>query len=95
MKYTNTPAYWETETPELIITSRNVIRHYPNAGKVAVHGLDYYDPKSGELRSGRINALDLKALKDRPEQAARLIEILSANLPPLPDEGKAEVGKDV
>jgi hypothetical protein len=51
--------YWENETPEVIKTERNMIKYYPNAGKMQVAGV-YKDAVTGEVKQGKTATLDIE-----------------------------------
>lgn len=67
--------FWETETPEEIRTSRNVLRYYPQAGRLMVHLPDYYDD-AGNAKQGKGTGINLTNLAKNPAALERLIEIL-------------------
>lgn len=90
MAFNNTPAFWEKEAPEVITTDKNTIRYYPEAKVVSVQGHDYYDPRTGELKTARLSVLHLAALKKNPEAAKRLAAIILDTISPN-TEGIADV----
>ena len=69
--------YWLTETPEVMETSKNVIRYYPKHGKLAFHLPDYCT-RDCKTHIGKGVGLNLDALQDEPEVLHRLIEILQS-----------------
>lgn len=89
MKF-NTPAFWETETPEVIRTEKNTLRYYPKAGFIAVHGQDYYDRYTGELKSGRYGPLNLRALAENKAAAKALVKIILKYRPDAAEADKEE-----
>lgn len=54
--------YWETEAPISVQSGKNVLRYYPQAGKLWVSKPDWQD-EDGETKPGKTVAIDLAALK--------------------------------
>ena len=67
--------FWETENPEVFPAGRNVVRYYPNSGRLVVHQRDYVD-RNGEKRQGRGTGIDLVSLSKDQQGIKRLIMIL-------------------
>lgn len=68
--------YWLLEEPEVLETSKNVVRYYPKHGKLVFHLPDYYSPRTCSMHIGKGVGLDLTALDDNSDVLHRLIEIL-------------------
>lgn len=54
--------WWEEETPIEATSRKNVLRLYPQAGKLMVSRPDWEDDH-GEMKPGKTVTLDLEALK--------------------------------
>lgn len=74
--------FWEYETPEILRTSRNAIRYYPQAGRLVVHLPDWENYKTGEKLPGKGVGINLLALSEEPDTLRRLISILQEQLAP-------------
>lgn len=68
------------ENAETIRIKANVLRYFKGEHLLTVSTPDYFDPKTGTVRSGRGIGLDLAELRKSPAQLRRLIEILSSYL---------------
>ena len=72
--------WWEEETPQTIATKTNVLRYYPNAGKLQVSRPDWTDD-SGAAKPGKTVTLDIEGLQlsgDAQAAAAILRSIADA-----------------
>jgi len=58
--------YWEHETPKVVDTGKNVLRYFPEAGKLQI-SMPYWTNDAGEERPGKTVTLDLTAVQETPE----------------------------
>ena len=55
--------YWEDETPQTVVTDKNVIEYYPKAQKLSV-GRPRWTDDTGNERQGKTVALDVQSVLD-------------------------------
>ncbi len=60
---TNSASVSLLEEPEVLETSKNVVRYYPKHGKLVFHLPDYYSPRTCSMHIGKGVGLDLTALR--------------------------------
>lgn len=68
-------SYWTEETPTIIDTGANVLRYYPQAGKLQVSLPDWLN-KEGDSCQGKTVAVDVEALQTSTTAMALLAQIL-------------------
>lgn len=68
-------SYWTEETPTIIDTGANVLRYYPQAGKLQVSLPDWLN-KEGDACQGKTVAVDVEALQASTTAMALLAQIL-------------------
>jgi len=68
--------YWETETPIISATDRNLIRYFKNAGRLQVAAV-YKNKKTGELKQGKTATLDVEDMAANPEALDLLQQIIA------------------
>lgn len=69
--------YWETEIPEEARIGSVLLRHYPEAQKLQLHG--QFRGDDGEWRMARVVALDLAKLGESPDAAAMIRRALEGS----------------
>ena len=70
--------WWNEETPITVHSEKNVLRWYPQAGKLQVSRPDWIDEATGEVKTGKTVTLDVAAL---PPAAAALLSSVSEAVP--------------
>ena len=68
--------YWEQEQPKVVDTGKNILRYFPQAGKLQVCQPNWTDG-TGQEKQGKTVTLDIQALTEMPEAVDILKEILS------------------
>lgn len=58
--------YWEKETPETATTTKNILRYFPEAGKLQI-SMPSWKNEAGEEKTGKTVTLDITALKTSPD----------------------------
>ena len=65
--------WWNDEQPKVARTKKNVLRWYPQAGKLQVARPDWTD-ENGEIKTGKTATVDVVALHDdESAESARMI----------------------
>lgn len=80
--------YWEYENPLVIETTKNVLRYFPQAGKLQV-SLPSWTNDKGEEQPGKTVTLDVESLQ-LSEDREKAIDILQSVLAELEAEEKGE-----
>ena len=65
--------WWTKEEPQVVRTRKNVLRWYPQAGKLQVSRPDWVDD-DGETKTGKTTTIDVRALCD--DEAAHSAKVL-------------------
>ena len=68
--------YWETETPIMSATDKNLIRYYKKAGRLQVAAV-YKNKKTGEMKQGKTATLDVEDMAANPEALDLLQQIIA------------------
>ncbi|MEG1953974.1 MAG: hypothetical protein RR115_07055 [Hydrogenoanaerobacterium sp.] len=68
-------SYWTEETPTIVDTGANVLRYYPQAGKLQVSLPDWLN-KEGDSCQGKTVAVDVEALQANSKAVALLTQLL-------------------
>lgn len=74
-KSTQKKPFYEREEPEVIRLAKHVYRWFPEAHKLTVSLQDY--TRAGKTLPGKTVAVDLFELRETPEAAQRLVDILT------------------
>lgn len=74
-KDTKKPPFYERETPEVIRLAKHVYRWFPEAHKLTVSLSDFV--RGGQTFTGKTVSIDLYELRETPEAAKRLVDILT------------------
>ena len=61
--------YWENEQSTTATTHSNIIRYFPNAGKLQI-SRPYWSDASGAQHPGKTVTLDIEAAKGNPDMLA-------------------------
>jgi len=59
--------YWETETPTMIDTGKNILRYFSEAGKLQV-SMPYWTDGAGEKKSGKTVTVDVAAVVNADDE---------------------------
>jgi lipoprotein-anchoring transpeptidase ErfK/SrfK len=57
--------YWESETPIMADTGKNVLRYFEKAGKLQI-SMPYWIGKDGEQKPGKTVTVDIAAVRATP-----------------------------
>lgn len=68
-------SYWTEETPTVVDTGANVLRYYPQAGKLQV-SLPSWINKEGDICQGKTVAVDVEALQANSKTVELLTHLL-------------------
>lgn len=69
--------YWEDETPIIADTGKNVLRYFPQAGRLQIANPEWI--KNGEQRRGKTVTLNVTAAADNAE-AVRLLKAMMKDI---------------
>ena len=67
--------YWETEAPVEVNTGKNILKHYPKAGKLQI-SMPEWKNETGETRRGKMVVLDIAALQASREATKIILDLV-------------------